>query len=398
MRRFLETAVSQSALEAHDVIVIGKFLKDLPHGMTLNQALIEAHAPKPRGGPRVSMEPLHGPTAEARGELPSPLLNRTKRNRSSTASRRQSGIYTAGTLFGHEGAEDGLSDGGADVESIAHSRRENQEPDLFRALPPLTDEASFAASHMYTTEEGRDQQRRLREKMILAALTSLPVFNDKPEEWVEWRDKVVASFKAAGRVAVLRPDFLEWAKDEGMPQVEIDETENWAHAILASAIEGCDDAEDAFSQAPAGKGSEGFCYMRRHFEIQGSHIKEKLRKQIEAFAPVVGENPVAMGRRLTKLYKRYAGTTNPEAQSEESKIRRLLAGAFMFEALEVKVRMIRSEMTGGRRPPRERTFKLLQEEINAEWTSFGAEENDVKNHAVVLAGTPRGHHLGTGIS
>ena len=43
--------------------------------------------------------------------------------------------------------------------------------------------------------------------------------------------------------------------------------------------------------------------------------------------------------------------------------------------------MIRGDMTAGRRPPKERSFKFLQEEINAEWTSFGAEETDVKIHA-----------------
>jgi hypothetical protein len=438
LRKFLETAVSLDALAEHDVTLLGKFLakldiytetdlhvlseafwesipvdakpitvfklwnvlqksrlidtdedmvdggiasyrntltrmgllKSLSDGMTLKEALVEAQAPKPKGRPRVSMG---GDTFHA---APSPAFSRSTR---STRSRRRSGIYSAVTLFGHDDADGGFSEDGGFVDGTRPPGRDGAA-DLFVALPPLSEEANFADS-TNCTAEGKVHQAKLREKMTLAAMTSLALFSKKPEDWLEWRDAVIANFTAAGRVEVLRPDFLEWACAQGMSGVEIGECDNWARAILKSAIGGCEDAMDAFDQAPAGKGSEAFCYMRRHFEIQGSHVKEKLRLQIENFAPASGEDPVAMGRRLAKLYKRHSKTINPEAQSEESRIRRLLAGAFKFSALETKVRMMRGDMTAGRRLPKERTFKFLQEEINAEWTSFGAEETDVKIHA-----------------
>jgi len=264
---------------------------------------------------RVSMggETFHAAPSSAKKSTRS---RRSVESNVSSRSRRQSGIYSAATLFGHDEVDGGSSDDGSLVDGTRQPGWDG-EADLFVALPPLSDEANHADSTL-SSAEGKVHQAKLREKMILAAMTSLAVFSDKPEDWLEWRDAVIANFTAAGRVEVLRPDFLEWARHSGMTGVEVGEYDTWAHAILKSAIEGCEDAMDAFDQAPPGKGSEAFCYMRRHFEIQGSHVKEKLRLQIENFAPVTGEDPVAMGRKLAKLHKRHSKTINPEAQSEVS--------------------------------------------------------------------------------
>ena len=244
--------------------------------------------------------------------------------------------------------------------------KENDLSGLWEALPDLDEVIEFTEP----TADGKETQKELREKMITTAVSKLSPFNDLPEDFVQWRDDATTTFTVAGRGMVLRPDFRMTAAAEGWTAAEIKETDEWASVIIKAALAGCDDALDAFDQAPSGQGSLGFCYLRRHFELLGSNVQEGLRIDVEKFKPKVGESPVQMIRRLNKLCQRYSRCPNPEAPTKESKLRKLYLNASKFEALRIKVRMIKSYMTSGKRPARESTYAFICEEIISEWLSF----------------------------
>ena len=146
------------------------------------------------------------------------------------------------------------------------------------------------------------------------------------------------------------------------------------HAVIGTGIVGCDTALDAFELAPAGQGSVAFAHMRRQFEIMGSFVKNKIRLKIENFKPDVSEEPPAMIRRLNKLYKKYAMQLNPEPQSEEMKIRKVLDLADRFKALEGKVRAIRERTTSPRVEPTTVTHEYMCVDLGAQWLAWGEEE------------------------
>jgi hypothetical protein len=155
----------------------------------------------------------------------------------------------------------------------------------------------------------------------------------------------------------------------------VKEADEWAHVILKSALAGCDNALDVFDNAPPGEGSTAFALLRRHYELLSSNVKEKLRLKIQNFQPLTGEDPLRMISRLNKLYVKYAKTINPEPQSTESKIRKVLALCAKFASLDIKIKMIRSSLTSGDREPRKMTYTYICEEITAEWLSFGEEDS-----------------------
>jgi hypothetical protein len=199
--------------------------------------------------------------------------------------------------------------------------------------------------------------------MITTAASKLSPFNDLPEDFVQWGDDAMTTFTVAGRGMVLRPDFREGAANEGWAAAEIKETDEWASITIKAALAGCDDALDACDQAPSGQGSLGFCHLRRHFELLGSNVQESLRLDVEKFKPKVGESPVQMIRRLNKLHQRCARCPNPETPAKESKLRKLHLNVFKCEALSIKVRTIKSDMTSGKRPANESTHAFICEEF-----------------------------------
>ena len=208
--------------------------------------------------------------------------------------------------------------------------------------------------------------------LITSAVTTLPAFNDSPEDFVQWRDRAMQTFAAAGRAQVLYPNFQEWASSEGWTDQEILETDRWASVVIRSALAGCDMALDAFDQGKEGEGSMQFCYLRRHFELLGSNVRGKLRREIEDFKPKSGEDPMAMIRRLNKLYLSYEKCPNPEPQSVESRTRKILNNASHFDALAIKVKMIQSDLTSGKMKMDDMTYQGVCEELISEWLSFGA--------------------------
>jgi hypothetical protein len=188
---------------------------------------------------------------------------------------------------------------------------------LWAALPDL-DVSSTSVGHHHSVD-GADGQKKLREKMIIKANSQVAPFNDKAEDFITWRDDAIMSFKQAGRMEVLLPDFHEWAKAEGWTKVEILDADEWAHVILKDALVGCDDALDEFEMAPQWEVAKGFAHLLRHYELLSSNVKENLRLQITNFKLKSGENPLKMFARLNKLYVRYGKTINPEPQTTESK-------------------------------------------------------------------------------
>ena len=247
--------------------------------------------------------------------------------------RRQSGILNPDVLFGRN--------------------EEEKSNNLWSALPDF--DTSMTNNLGVQSAEGAEVQRKLREKMIVNAVSELSPFNGIPEDFIEWRDNAVITFRQAGRGAVLLPNFHEWAEYQGWTQQDIDEADEWAHVILKAALSGCDDALDVFNCAPAGEGSTAFAFLRRHYELLSSNVKEKLRMKIEKFAPLTGEDPLRMIARLNKMYVSYAKSINPEPQSTESKIRKVLTMCAKFSSLSVKIKMIRSSLSSGDRPPRKMT-------------------------------------------
>jgi len=253
---------------------------------------------------------------------------------------------------------------------------------LWSALPDF--DTSMTNNLGVQSAEGAEVQRKLREKMIVNAVSELSPFNGIPEDFIEWRDNAVITFRQAGRGAVLLPNFHEWAECQGWSPTDIDEADEWAHVILKAALSGCDDALDVFNCAPAGEGSTAFAFLRRHYELLSSNVKEKLRMKIEKFAPLTGEDPLRMIARLNKMYVSYAKSINPEPQSTESKIRKVLTLCAKFSSLSVKIKMIRSSLSSGDRPPRKMTYVCTCEEITAEWLSFG-EEDSVQINAMKVS-------------
>jgi hypothetical protein len=282
------------------------------------------------------------------------VIDRPKR-----ARPKKSGIFNPYSLTGR----------GSEAEN--HLSKEGELGGLWDALPNLDDVIEYTEP----TADGKETQKKLREKMITTAVSKLSPFNDLPEDFVQWRDDAITTFTVAGRGQALRPDFRVTAEKEGWTPTEIKETDEWASRTLKAALAGCEDALDAFDQAPSGQGSLGFCYLRRHFELLGSNVQEKIRLDIDKFKPTVGESPVQMIRRLNKLYTRYSRCPNPETPTKEPKLRKLYLNASKFEALAIKVRMIKSDMTSGKRPGHESTYEYICEELVSEWLSFGEEDS-----------------------
>ena len=248
---------------------------------------------------------------------------------------------------------------------------------------------SLSGTFDQPSAEGAGRQKKLREKMIITAVSELDPFNDVAEDFLVWRDNAVVAFRQAGRGPVLLPDFHEWAETQGWTRLEVKEAGEWAHVILKSALAGCENALDVFDCAPVGEGSTAFACLRRHYELLSSNVKEKLRLQIQNFKPLTGEDPLRMISRLNKLYVRCGKTINPEPQSVEAKIRRVLTNCAKFSSLGVKIKMIRSSLTSGDRPERKMTYTYICEEITAEWLSFGEEDSVQINamHDVDIAAT-----------
>jgi hypothetical protein len=81
-----------------------------------------------------------------------------------------------------------------------------------------------------------------------------------------------------------------------------------------------------------------------------------------------------MIRRLNKLYKKHAMQLNPEPQSEEMKMRKVLDLADRFQALEGKVRAIRERTTSPRVDPITVTHEHTCVDLGAQWLAWGEEE------------------------
>jgi hypothetical protein len=141
--------------------------------------------------------------------------------------------------------------------------------------------------------------------------------------------------------------------------------------MLKSALAGCDDALDVFENAPVGEGSTAFAHLRHHCELLSSNVKEKFRKQTENLKPIAGEDPLRVISRINKLYVKHGKTINPETQSEEAKIRRVLHNCAKFQSLSIKIKMIRAPLSSGEREARKMPCTYITEEIAAEWLSFG---------------------------
>ena len=284
----------------------------------------------------------------------------------SRPSRRSSGLFTTATLNGTLGggfvsSTPGM--GGASGPIVS---------DPWEILPPL--ERDHLHSGLASDTE-LILQAKLREKMITSAVQTLTPFTDEPEDWIEWRDATLQTFKTAGRLIVLEPHYHAVAKSAGWSVFAIEEADRWAHAVMLAAMAGCPTALDAFELAPAGSGSLAFAELRRQFEIMGSYVKNKLRIQIEKFKPLVGEDPPTMIRRLDKLYKKYRLQMNPEPQSEESKVRKILALAEQFEALEDKVKNIRTRTTTANVDPRTIEYAYICVDLKAQWLAWGEESS-----------------------
>jgi hypothetical protein len=97
--------------------------------------------------------------------------------------RRQSGMLNPDALFGRSEGNPHQEDG-----------RGN---DLWSALPDF--DTSLTNNLGVHSAEGAESQRKLREKMIVNAVSELSPFNGMPEDFIEWRDNAVITFRQAGR-------------------------------------------------------------------------------------------------------------------------------------------------------------------------------------------------------
>ena len=350
-----EESLMDGALGEPDYKVTLATLESMRHLESTGVAPMLAAARQPNVSPRHGKrnEPTRRRSMFGEAFDGEPAYERVK---PAAGGSRKSGVFNPQSLTGR----------GDDVESNASTH----EKGLWAALPTLERFDMSMADN--PTAEGKQLQSKLREKMITSAVTTLPAFNDSPEDFVQWRDRAMQTFAAAGRAQVLYPNFQEWASSEGWTDQEILETDRWASVVIRSALAGCDMALDAFDQGKEGEGSMQFCYLRRHFELLGSNVREKLRREIEGFKPKSGEDPMAMIRRLNKLYLSYEKCPNPEPQSVESRTRKILNNASHFDALAIKVKMIQSDLTSGKMKMDDMTYQGVCEELISEWLSFGA--------------------------
>ena len=158
-------------------------------------------APTLAAASKTAMPPRHGSSTKRNdsnrrrsmfGEAfnEEPAYDRVK---PATGRSRKSGVFNPQSLTGR----------GDGVESNASTH----EKGLWAALPTLERFALSTADN--PTAEGKQLQSKLREKMITSAVTTLPAFNDCPEDFVQWRDRAMQTFAAAGRAQVMYPNFQE---------------------------------------------------------------------------------------------------------------------------------------------------------------------------------------------
>ena len=106
--------------------------------------------------------------------------------------------------------------------------------------------------------------------------------------------------------------------------------------------------------------------VRRHFELMAHTVRDQLRKDIDGFAPVASETPDEAFDRLDDFLQDYSGFPISTTFSEDDLIKMHFRVARRFAALDIKVRMIQSELSSGDRPAHKCSCEYIVSEIMGE--------------------------------
>ena len=131
-------------------------------------------------------------------------------------------------------------------------------------------------------------------------------------------------------------------------------------------------------------GSTAWVNVRRHYELTGHSIRDQLRKEIDAFAPLASETPDSAFDRLDDLLQDYQSFPTATPFTNDDQIKMYLSIARRFAALDIKVRMIQSSLSSGERPPHRSSCEYIINELLGEWLSFGASEETLPIHLGVI--------------
>ena len=312
---------------------------------------------------RASDRPKPNPESSERFHTP-PLSPRASFDRPTDRPPRRSDIFRPGDLA-YNNSEEHRPYGALPSLNLRHDEeyraRQSDVSFLGRAVdlyaPNLTDEAG-------------ETESKLRAKMLESAAKTLTTFSGNEDEWMIWRNKTVTAITIAGRRMVLEDNFIARAREAGWDKEKIVEANRFVWILLRSAI--VDTRSDmAFSKAPVFDGAQAWYELRRKYEVLGFRVKEKLRRQLESFAPTSRETPEDMLNRFDLLLERYSAFPTAEIWDEERKLRKLWGLCNRFASLKMKVAMIQSEFTSGTRYGERAKYSYVADELIGQWISFG---------------------------
>ena len=212
------------------------------------------------------------------------------------------------------------------------------------------------------TEEAAETESKLRSKMLESAAKTFTTFSGNEGEWMIWRNKTVTANTIAGRRMVLEDNYIAKAREAGWDKETIVEANRFVWILLRSAI--VESRSDmAFAKAPVFDGAQAWYELRRKYEVLGYRVKEKLRRQLENFAPTSRETPEDMLNRFDLLLERYTAFPTAETWDKERKLRKLWSLCNRFAGLKMKVAMIQSEFTSGTRFGERATYSYVADEL-----------------------------------
>ena len=189
-----------------------------------------------------------------------------------------------------------------------------------------------------------------------------------------------------GRAAVLDDNFLTKATADKTSPADIADANRFVYAVLKSAVSGTPAAK-VVEKVGRFNGSLAWFKVRRFYELTGHSVRDQLRKEIDAFAPVGSETPDEAFDRLDDLLQDYIGFPSATPFTEDDLIKMHLRVAQRYAALDIKVRMIQASLSAGDRPPHKSTCEYIVNELLGEWLSFGAYEEMISIHLGTMTPT-----------
>jgi hypothetical protein len=252
-------------------------------------------------------------------------------------------------------------------------RLTSEKDDAYRAELMQDGDAPVDPYASSLTDEARIAEGKIRESMLKSALKEISPFSGLNEDWLQWKNDSLACFTLAGRRMVLKDEFRERARDNGWSAEQISDANRFVWTLLKSAVSGTK-AQTVFDKAPVFDGATAWWELRRKYEVLGHSVMSKLEKKLEKFKPSASEDPEDMINRFESTLDKYELFPTADIWSEEKKLRKLWKLCNQYSSLRLKVQMIQSDFVSQSRPPQQRTYEYIKNEIIGQWLSFSDDE------------------------